>query len=103
MPVIERGGFYITDVEVLRLHYALTLEAWRSRFNANRHKVRELYDERFCRMWELYLAASEAAFRYSGHVSFQIQFARSLQAVPLTRDYIDNFERRHPKDRGVAA
>ncbi len=103
VPAIERGGFYITDVEVLRLHYALTIEAWRSRFNANRHKVRELYDERFCRMWELYLAASEAAFRYSGHVSFQIQFARSLQAVPLTRDYIDNFERRHPKDRGVAA
>ena len=102
-PIIERHGFYITDVEVLRLHYALTLKAWRARFNANRHKVRELYDERFCRMWEMYLAASEVAFRYSGHVNFQIQITRDLAAVPLTRDYIEDSKRRRTNKRGSAA
>src|SRR6185312_1578177 len=56
VPVVERTGLYITDVEVLRLHYAQTLKAWRGRFLANRERIRELYDERFCRMWEFYLA-----------------------------------------------
>ena len=72
MPVIERVGLYVTDIEVLRLHYAETLKAWRRRFNANRKRIAEIYDERFCRMWEFYLAASEATFRHSGHVNFQI-------------------------------
>ena len=76
VPAIERAGLWITDVEVWRLHYAETLKAWRRRFLANRAQAIALYDERFTRMWEFYLAASEAAFRHSGHVVFQIQFAK---------------------------
>lgn len=54
----------MTDIEVLRLHYADTLKAWRRRFNANRGRVAAIYDERFCRMWEFYLALCEAGFRH---------------------------------------
>ncbi|MBM3502767.1 MAG: class I SAM-dependent methyltransferase [Alphaproteobacteria bacterium] len=92
---IERAGLYVTDVEVLRLHYATTLRDWRRRFNENRDKVRALYDERFCRMWEFYLAACEAAFRYGGQVVFQIQLAKRQDAVPITRDYIGDWENAH--------
>lgn len=87
-PFIERAGLYITDVEVLRVHYAETLKAWRHRFTENRQILAALYDERFCRMWEFYLAACEAAFRYTGLVVFQIQLSKRIDAVPLTRDYI---------------
>ena len=66
MPAIERAGLWITDIEILRLHYAETLRRWRQRFLANRDRVAALYDERFCRMWEFYLAGSEVAFRYDG-------------------------------------
>lgn len=93
-PSVERAGLYITDIEVLRLHYAYTLRAWRHRFLANRDKVRELYDERFCRMWELYLAGSECAFRYGGHVVFQVQMAKRNDVVPDTRDYITDHDRK---------
>jgi cyclopropane-fatty-acyl-phospholipid synthase len=96
LPHIERAGLYVTDVEVLRLHYAETLRAWRRRFNANRAAIAKLYDERFCRMWEFYLAGSEATFRYAGHVVFQIQMAKRQDAVPLTRDYIHAFEAAQP-------
>ncbi len=95
VPVVERTGLYITDVEVLRLHYAETLRAWRSRFMASRERIRALYDERFCRMWEFYLAGSEIAFRHQGHVVFQVQMAKRVDAVPLTRDYIVDWERSH--------
>jgi cyclopropane-fatty-acyl-phospholipid synthase len=94
MPVVERLGLWVTDVEVLRLHYAETLRAWRSRFNANRERIRALYDERFCRMWEFYLAGSEIAFRHQGHVNFQIQLAKRVDSVPLTRDYMVDWERK---------
>jgi len=93
---VERSGLIITDVEVLRLHYAETLRQWRQRFNANRAKVAALYDERFCRMWEFYLAGSEMAFRYDGEVVFQLQLTRHQDAVPLTRDYMLDEERRSP-------
>jgi cyclopropane-fatty-acyl-phospholipid synthase len=95
VPVVERVGLWVTDVEVLRLHYAETLRAWRSRFNANRERVRTLYDERFCRMWEFYLAGSEIAFRHQGHVNFQIQLAKRVDSVPMTRDYTVDWEREH--------
>jgi cyclopropane-fatty-acyl-phospholipid synthase len=95
VPLIERTGLWITDVEILRLHYAETLRAWRLRFNANRERIRALYDERFCRMWEFYLAGSEIAFRYQGHMNFQMQLAKTINAVPLTRDYITDWERSH--------
>ena len=85
---IERSGLYITDVEVLRLHYAETLRAWRERFEANSHKVREIYDDRFCRLWRFYLVTSELAFRHFGHVVFQIQLAKKQDAAPLTRAYL---------------
>jgi len=88
LPAIERAGLYVTDIEVLRLHYAETLKAWRARFDAKRARVREIYGERFCRMWAFYLAASELAFRQNGHVVFQIQLAKRQDAVPLTRDYL---------------
>jgi cyclopropane-fatty-acyl-phospholipid synthase len=90
---VERSGLIITDVEVLRLHYARTLEEWRRRFMARRAEAVRLYDERFCRMWEFYLAGAEMAFRYDGQVVFQVQLVRSQDAVPLTRDYMLERER----------
>jgi cyclopropane-fatty-acyl-phospholipid synthase len=89
---IERAGLLVTDTEVLRLHYAETLKIWRERFNARREEARSLYDERFCRMWEFYLAGSETAFRIDGHMVFQIQLTKRQDVVPLTRDYIGHAE-----------
>jgi cyclopropane-fatty-acyl-phospholipid synthase len=94
LPDIEREGLYVTDIEILRLHYAETIRQWRQRFAGNRDRARALYDERFCRMWEFYLAGSECAFRYGGMNNFQIQFTRNQQALPLTRDYIQQQETR---------
>lgn len=88
MPALERSGLVVTDIEVLRLHYALTLRHWRERFMAKRAQAMALYDERFCRMWEFYLSMSETAFRYQDIAIFQVQIARKQEAVPLTRDYI---------------
>ena len=98
VPGIERAGLYITDIEVLRLHYAETLKAWRQRFLANRDRIAAIYDQRFCRMWEFYLAGCEAGFRHSGLVNFQIQLGKRIDSVPLTRDYIADWERRHADD-----
>ncbi|HLT00956.1 MAG TPA: cyclopropane-fatty-acyl-phospholipid synthase family protein [Geminicoccaceae bacterium] len=95
LPVVERLGLWATDIEILRLHYAQTLRLWRRRFQANRAKIAQLYDERFCRMWEFYLVGSELAFRRMGHIVFQLQLTRRQDAVPLTRDYITDWERRH--------
>jgi cyclopropane-fatty-acyl-phospholipid synthase len=94
LAVVERAGLIVTDVEVLRLHYAETLKAWRERFTAQRAQIAEIYDERFCRMWELYLCFSEIAFRHRDHMVFQLQRAKKVDAVPLTRDYIGEAERR---------
>jgi cyclopropane-fatty-acyl-phospholipid synthase len=93
LPWIERAGLFVTDVEVLRLHYAETLRHWRERFMAARDDVKRIYDDRFCRMWEFYLAGSEVTFRWGGHIVFQIQMAKRIDAVPLTRDYIYETER----------
>jgi len=94
LPSIEDSGLYVTDVEVLRLHYAMTLREWAHRFHDHREAAAKLYDERFCRMWEFYLAGSEAAFRFQGLNNFQIQFTRSQHALPLTRDYMREEEER---------
>jgi cyclopropane-fatty-acyl-phospholipid synthase len=102
LPEIERAGLFVTDVEVLRLHYAFTLAEWRRRFVAARERIKAIYDERFCRMWEFYLAGSEIAFRRQGHVVFQIQMARKVDAVPLTRDYIADWERAHMATANLA-
>ncbi|AOO79471.1 SAM-dependent methyltransferase [Bosea vaviloviae] len=89
LPAAEKAGLIVTDVEVLRLHYAKTLQAWRERFMARREEALALYDERFCLMWEFYLAMSQAAFEHQDVVVFQLQIVRHQEAVPLTRDYID--------------
>jgi cyclopropane-fatty-acyl-phospholipid synthase len=91
-PAVEHSGLFATDVEILRLHYAETLRCWRRRFAARRDVVAGLYDERFCRMFELYLAGSEIAFRKQGHMVWQLQLSRELETVPLTRDYIAEAE-----------
>ena len=88
MPAIEASGLRVSDIEILRLHYAQTLRLWRERFMARRDEAEALYDERFCRMWEFYLAASEAAFRFEHLVVFQIQLTKRLETLPMTRDYI---------------
>jgi len=93
LAAIENAGLYITDIEVLRLHYAETLRHWHDRFQANREKVIEIYDERFCRMWEWYLKGCEMAFRYWNQAVFQMQIAKRQDAVPLTRDYVTDWER----------
>ena len=99
-PAIEGSGLIISDIEVLRIHYAETLRSWRNNFLANRNEVIRLFEEtpnlrtrfgtaeRFIRMWEYYLAGFEASFRYYGLVVFQIQLIKNIDAVPLTRDYI---------------
>jgi cyclopropane-fatty-acyl-phospholipid synthase len=89
---IERAGLWITDVETLRLHYAYTLQHWLDRFQTNRARVASLYDERFCRMWEFYLASSEISFRHLDCVVFQIQLAKRRDAVPPTRGYLFSAE-----------
>jgi len=95
LPAIEKSGLIVTDVEVLRLHYADTLKHWRMRFAANRDKAKAIYDERFCRMWEFYLLGCENEFRMGTCMVFQMQLARKRDAAPLTRDYITDTERRY--------
>ena len=102
VTAIERSGLIITDIEVLRLHYADTLRAWRKNFLANRERAVALYDDKFCRMWEFYLGGSEVSFRHLGMVAYQIQLTRRQDAVPLTRAYLHNGQRRS-SDHGIAA
>ncbi len=92
MPAVEKSHLHVTDVEILRLHYAKTLRAWRERFMARREEVAALYDERFCRIWEYYLAASEIAFQTGAMMNFQLQLTKNQMAVPLTRDYMHQAE-----------
>jgi cyclopropane-fatty-acyl-phospholipid synthase len=94
LPVIERAGLLVTDIEILRLHYAETLKAWRERFLAHREDVKRIYEPRFVRMWEFYLAASEMSFREQNMMVMQIQLTKRQGVVPITRDYISQEERR---------
>ncbi|GAA0295178.1 cyclopropane-fatty-acyl-phospholipid synthase family protein [Sphingomonas oligophenolica] len=100
MPAAERAGLWITDVEVLRLHYAETLRCWWERFQARRGEAAALMGERFCRMWEFYLASAETGFRNGRLMVFQLQLSRSREAVPLTRDYIAEAEGRFETPAG---
>jgi cyclopropane-fatty-acyl-phospholipid synthase len=93
VPAVERSGLWITDIEILRLHYAETLRHWRERFLENRVQIRKAYDDRFVRMWEFHLAASEMLFRYGGLMVFQLQLARNINATPIIRDYMVDRER----------
>jgi cyclopropane-fatty-acyl-phospholipid synthase len=96
LPCIERANLWVTDIEILRLHYAETLRHWRQRFVAQWARVAELYDQRFCRMWEFYLAASEASFRVQDLMVFQIQLSKRVDTVPMTRNYMAEWEAAHP-------
>ncbi len=102
LPPLEKSGLLVTDIEILRLHYAETLRHWRWRFAANRDAIAALYDERFCRMFEFYLAGSELSFRREHQMVFQIQMAHEPMAVPLTRDYITAANRADPHTVGSA-
>ncbi|MFT3672372.1 class I SAM-dependent methyltransferase [Aestuariivirga sp.] len=109
IPHLEQQGLYVTDIEILRLHYAETLRHWARRFADNRERAKALYDERFCRMWEFYLAGSECAFRFGGMNNFQIQFGLNQHVLPMTRDYITaaeeklrKIENKTPKLRKVS-
>ena len=93
LPLVERTGLWVTDIEILRLHYAETIRHWRANFARNRDAIARLYDERFCRMWEFYLVGSELSFRYDHNMVFQMQLARGINAVPITRDYMFDWER----------
>ncbi len=99
LPAVERCRLYVTDMEILYPHYADTIRAWRNRFMASRQRAAELYDERFCRMWEYYLVCSEIAFRRLNHMVFQMQLAHDPFAVPATRDYIHAGEREARRQR----
>jgi len=103
IPAIEKERLVVTDLEVLHLHYAETLRHWRERFNAQREKARKLYDERFCRMWDFYLAICELGFRFNDLMVFQVQLAKTPEAVPWRRDYIYDWERREAPKRSQAA
>ena len=88
MTAIERENLVVTDVEVLRLHYAKTVACWYDRFMSNIDRIREIYDDRFCRMWRFYLVASEMSFLQGDQVVFQFQIAKKNNTVPLSRDYL---------------
>ena len=92
-PAIERSWLWLTDLEVLRGHYALTLDSWYDRVQAARSEIVALYDERFFRMWSFYLAGGIAAFRHGGHVVFQLQLARRQDGAPATREYMEAHRR----------
>jgi len=102
LAAVEKVGLWATDIEILRLHYAKTLREWRQRFMANRDEVRKLYDERFCRMWEYYLASCECAFKYLRQMVFQMQITKRADAAPLTRDYMVDWEREHATARNLS-
>ena len=89
---IERADLWVTDCEILRLHYAETLKHWHQRFQGNRDKVRALYDERFCRLFEYYLLLCQIGYRRLNWMNFQFQISKSLTAVPLTRSYLTHWD-----------
>lgn len=101
LPAVERAGLVVTDIEFLRQHYAETLRCWRERFAAQRAAIAQLYDERFCRMWEFYLGVSEMSFRYRSQMVFQLQLAKRVDATPITRDYMLEAERRLNRSAGA--
>jgi cyclopropane-fatty-acyl-phospholipid synthase len=103
LPIVEQSGLLSTDIELLRMHYAMTIDHWRKRFEANRAEIAQLYDERFCRMWEFYLAGAEMDFRYLNAAVFQLQMAKRIDAVPLTRDYIVDWEARDTESAEIRA
>jgi cyclopropane-fatty-acyl-phospholipid synthase len=101
LAAVEKSGLWVTDIEILRLHYAKTLAEWERRFQSHRPAIAAMMDERFCRMWEFYLIASELAFSHGKHMNFQMQLTKTVGALPLTRDYLQDNERRLPATPAV--
>jgi cyclopropane-fatty-acyl-phospholipid synthase len=93
IPAVEKSGLWVTDIEILRLHYAYTIAEWQRRFQQQRDAIKSIYDERFCRMFEFYLAGCEHTFRHGDHMNWQLQMTRDRAALPLTRDWIAEAER----------
>ena len=93
VPVIEQKGLQIADIEFLGEHYAETISHWRRRFKLNRKRIQSMYDEKFCRMWEFYLAGSEVSFRHMGMTVFQIQLVKNVTVTPPTRNYVAEKEK----------
>ena len=85
---IEKNGLWVTDCEILRLHYAKTIHFWLGNFKNHQQDIIAMYDEKFYRMFEFYLSAAELSFYYHNHMNFQLQISPSLTAVPLTRNYM---------------
>ncbi len=94
-PAVENNSLWVTDLEFLRVHYATTLRHWHDRFEKNRTAVAEMYDERFCRMWEFYLISAEMMFRTGSQEVFHMQLARKRDAAPIVRDYITDVQRKY--------
>jgi cyclopropane-fatty-acyl-phospholipid synthase len=92
-PAVETNSLWVTDLEFLRVHYATTLRHWQDRFEANRAAIAQMYDERFCRMWEFYLISAEMMFRTGSQEVFQMQLARKRDAAPIVRDYVTDMQR----------
>ncbi len=88
LAAVEQSRLWLQDCEIWRKHYATTLREWARRFAANRDRAKEMYDERFCRMWELYLAGAESAFRDGRMAVMQLQLGHRRDAAPLSRDYM---------------
>lgn len=103
LPVVEQTKLWVTDIEILRLHYAETLKAWRKNFEHHRAEIEKLYDARFCRMWEFYLVGAELSFRHDYNMVFQMQMSKGIKAVPLTRDYMVDWERSKMQKQTQAA
>ena len=100
-PETERNRLWVADCEFLRLHYAMTLKHWHARFDDNRDKVAELYDERFCRMWEFYLISAEMMFRYGAQEVFQMLLSRNRDATPIRRDFLFEKQAEYRKKEGA--
>jgi cyclopropane-fatty-acyl-phospholipid synthase len=94
---VEQNSLWVTDLEFLRLHYAKTLAHWERRFQTNRALVAQMYDERFCRMWEFYLISAEMMFRTGSQLVFHMQLAKRRDAAPIVRDYVTDVQRAYLK------
>jgi cyclopropane-fatty-acyl-phospholipid synthase len=103
LQAVERSGLFVTDIEILRLHYAETLRHWNERFQTRRSEAAKIYDERFCRKWEFYLISCEMGFRHGGLMVFQLQMTKRLETLPLTRDYMFEAERRLERFTNIEA
>jgi cyclopropane-fatty-acyl-phospholipid synthase len=99
-PVVEQAKLWVTDLEFLRLHYAKTLNHWHRRFEANRERIKAMYDERFCRMFEFYLISAETMFTTGSQQVFHMQLAKKRDAAPIVRDYIVDAQRRYRELEG---